>query len=192
MGAHIAPKSPISRLASPRQTLDSNVPGEDMPVRWTTDADFPVKMPSHMSQERYNELRKKSMEKHETFNGGDIPYEMELLYCFWPHYLVMNFNKRMYDEFRQFAFEDQGKGSKFGMSQLHSFYDQSMNIREPFVVSDEVANDFLALIKQEGSSGERWAYHILRKYWRNGAWSMRNRSKITKLIDEDLAKKLDS
>ena len=145
-----------------------------------------------MGQARYNDLRKKALDQHKDVKGGNLTHDMDILYCFWSHYLVMNFDKRMYAEFRQLAFVDQDKGSEFGISQLHDFYDQSMNIKEPFVVSDEVATDFLDLIKRESSSGERRAYQILRKYWRNGAWSMRNRSKITKLIDSNLAKKLDS
>ena len=192
MGAHTAPKSPVSRLASPRHPLNNNGLAEDTAVEWRTDADFPVKIAPDMNQERYNDLRKKALEKHKTFTGGNIPHEKEIMYCFWSHYLLGHFNKRMYDEFRQLAFEDQENGSKQGINRLYDFYDQSLNVQEPFTISDEIAHDFLALIKQESSSGERGAFQILRKYWRNGAWRMKNRAKITKIIDEDLAQKLDS
>ena len=165
--------------------------GQDFPVSWTTDPKFPTEAKTNYTYAPYTDFRKEALDQYKDFNGGNIPHKMDLLYTFWSHFLLNNFNKPMYDEFRQLAVGDVQKGSRSGMNHLVNFYDHCLNSKEPATVLDDVAKDFVALIKQEGATGERPAFQTLRKNWRNGAWSMKNRSKMTKLIDNDLTKQLD-
>ena len=190
-GSHGFGRPALARLPSPRPNFD-NTTGGDIPIRWTTDAHTLPAVSQIYTKERYHEFRTRALEQHQHFVGGILPHYMDLLYTFWSHFLPMNFNQRMYDEFRQLALEDVKKASSVGMKHLIHFYDQSLNCKEPSVVPDDIANDFVHLIEQEDSDGERRAFQTLRKNWRNGAWSMKNRSKITKLIDKDLAAQLDS
>lgn len=35
-----------------------------------------------------------------------MPYAMDVLYQFWPHFLLQNLNTHMYNEIRHFVFDD--------------------------------------------------------------------------------------
>jgi la-related protein 1 len=97
----------------------------------------------------------------------------------------------MYEEFRRIAFEDAAKhDSSAGMKNLIQYYDESILGQK--IISDEIARDFVALVKGEMSSTERPAFDKLRAAWRNGAFNMKNRKKIDNIIDAELKAELES
>lgn len=97
----------------------------------------------------------------------------------------------MYEEFRQLALEDASqRESMTGLRSLLQYYEESILGQKP-VSDDNVARDFVELVKLETNSKERPAFSKLRAAWRNGAWSMKNRSKLSKFIDPDLKSELD-
>lgn len=96
----------------------------------------------------------------------------------------------MYEEFRQIAFEDAAKHeSNAGIKNLIQFYDESILSQK--VVSDDIARDFVDLVKSESKNTDRPAFDKLRAAWRNGAFNMKNRKKIDNIIDAELKAELE-
>ena len=96
----------------------------------------------------------------------------------------------MYEEFRRMSFDDAKKrNSMVGMTNLVQYYDESMLGQK--IISDDIARDFVDLVKSEGSGKEKPAFDKLRAAWRNGATNMKNRKKIGGIIDADLKAQLE-
>ena len=96
----------------------------------------------------------------------------------------------MYEEFRRIAFEDADlRDSKVGLKNLVQYYDESMLGQK--VMSDDIARDYVVLVKGEISGHERPAFDKLRSAWRNGATNMKNRKKIDNILDAELKAKLE-
>lgn len=97
----------------------------------------------------------------------------------------------MYEEFRQLALEDASqRESTIGLRNLLQYYDESI-LSQKTISDDNIARDFVELVKLEMNSKERPAFSKLRIVWRNGAYNMKNRSKLSKFIDPDLRSELD-
>ncbi len=97
----------------------------------------------------------------------------------------------MYEEFRQFALEDASeRESTTGLRNLLKYYDESI-LGQKTISDDKIARDFVELVRLEINSKERPAFGKLRTVWRNGAYNMKNRSKLSKFLDTDLKSELD-
>ena len=96
----------------------------------------------------------------------------------------------MYQEFRQIAFEDAAKhDSTVGIKNLIQYYDES--ILDQKLVSDDIARDYIDLVKKVSPNKERLAFDRLRATWRNGAFNLKNRKKIDNIIDAELKAELE-
>lgn len=97
----------------------------------------------------------------------------------------------MYEEFRQLALEDASqRESTIGLRNLLQYYDESI-LSQKTISDDNIARDFVDLVKLECNSKERPAFGKLRAVWRNGAYNFKNRSKLSKFLDTDLKSELD-
>lgn len=97
----------------------------------------------------------------------------------------------MYEEFHRLALEDVAqRESTTGMRSLLRYYDESI-LSQKTISDDNIARDFVDLVKVEKSKPERPAFSKLRAVWRNGAFNMKNRSKLTKFVDTDLKAELE-
>lgn len=135
-------------------------------------------------------FRRNALMQRERSRGSTCHYDMDILYQFWSHFLIRNFNAKMYQEFRQTAFEDAEKnGSNVGLKNLIQYYNESILSQK--VVSDQIASDLLDLIKSESSEKERPAFGILRAAWRNGAFNLKNRKKLDGIIDPSVKAELE-
>ena len=97
----------------------------------------------------------------------------------------------MYQEFRELASDDaEHDGPNNGMKDLMKYYSQSV-LSARTIMDDNIVRDFVEHIKAERSDKERPMFAKLRNVWRNGAWDMKNRHKVTKFLDADLSAELD-
>lgn len=158
---------------------------------WVKDKETPIdSLPNDLTHESYNVFRRTALEQRDSSVTGNCHSDMDVLYQFWSHFLIRNFNTRMYDEFRRFSFEDASdRQSYVGIRNLIQYYDEAIAGQK--VISDDIARDFVELVKNEGAASNRPAFTKLRAAWRNGAFNMKNRKKIDNFIDQELRADLE-
>lgn len=177
-------------MQSSGRSIDSNV---SPPVLWIKDNPSPfnlLELPNECSHESYHDFRRNALKQREQSATGADQLDMQSLYGFWSHFLIRNFNARMYQEFRESAFEDAERGSTIGKKNLLQYYNESI-LSQKTIADDNIARDFVELVKSESTTAERPAFAKLRAVWRNGAFNMKNRHKLTKFIDTELKTELE-
>lgn len=148
-----------------------------------------TEVPSDCKFEHYTLLRRNALDQRQRAAPGECPYDMDVLYQFWSHFLIRNFNTGMYNEFRQLAFQDSEQGCATGMNNLIKYYSEALSSQHP--LRSRVARHYVELVKSESHGSDRPAFEQLRMAWRNGALNMKNRKKISDYVDADLKAELD-
>jgi la-related protein 1 len=161
-----------------------------VPLYWVKGKDAPVdSLPLDSTYEFYTHLRFKALEQRDAAAHGSCPYDMDVLYQFWSHFLIRNFNLQMYQEFRHFAFEDARRGSDIGLTNLIKYYGESL-LSTQSLIRESVARHYVELVNSE-TAAHRPAFRQLRSAFRNGALDPRNRQRIGELLDADLRASLE-
>jgi la-related protein 1 len=157
---------------------------QDAPnVYWVKDKDSPAKeLPPDVTSELYLDLRDKALEQRQNALPGLCPYDMDVLYQFWSHFLIRNFNTDMYNEFRQLAFEDAENGSQTGKSNLLKYYGNALSSQDP--IRGRIARHYVQLAKSEEGQDERPATTQLRTTWKDGVINKQNRKIIREYMDQ--------
>lgn len=140
--------------------------------------------------EPYNQIRTRALRNREFSNPGSMDYDMKVMYNFWAHFLIRNFNPRMYEEFRHCAFEDAARQVPFGMSLLITYYDEVLNSKKR-TIPQILAKHYVELVNQEDRTKERVAFTKLRAAWRNGALDMKSRKKVDNFVGPALREELE-
>jgi la-related protein 1 len=172
---------------SPTRLVFGNAP----PVMWVKGQKDQAPVTEANKNEPYNAIRARALRHRETSPPSETDNDMKLLYEFWSHFLVRNFNPRMYEEFRKCAIDDyHNRQNMFGMTNLVQYYDEVLKSKNK-VIPDILAKHYVDVVKGEDPSRERIAFAKLRAAWRNGAVEMKSRKKISNLVDHELREELE-
>ena len=172
----------------PRKATSSD---SDMTVWWVKDEEKPVdNIAPELTSEPYSQLRLKALGQRNEGATGTCPYDLDVLYQFWSHFLLRNFNNRMYSEFKYYANDDANQRHNVtGLQNLVQFYSQALTRHNP--IRDRVIKDYVELVKNEPRKLGGSAFKTLRGHWRNGALNLKNRKKLADIVDDKLKAQLD-
>ena len=150
-----------------------------------------TELPSNGDPEPYLVVHARAMDARQTANSSDCPYELQVLYQFWSHFLIRHFNMTMYDEFRSLAHEDVDQGrSDDGMKHLQVYYGEALSNHR--TINDRVARHYVQLVQmQYRNTMSRPAFDQLKRAWTNAATNTQNQSQISDNLDTELRIELD-
>lgn len=183
-----------SRHASPSlgRSPDKTDPSSDLMLLWVKDKEIPQEsLPQDAALEPYVQLRVKALDQRGQAATGACPYDLDVLYQFWSHFLIRNFNNKMYSEFKYFARDDaQQRRSAVGLQNLVQFYAKALASSNP--IRDHIVKDYVDLVRDEPSILNGQARKQLRQAWRNGALNLKNRKKLADILDDGIKQSLEA
>ena len=164
-----------------------NYQSGSLPVFWVKEGVPPVGMRQEgLTDEPYESLRGRAFEQRLY---GNLVADMETLYEFWSHFLIRNFNVRMYDEFCGMALEDSNNGADSGLRHLIRYYEALLSGQTP--LTERLAKDLVNLVQSEAEDSPRPVFHILRTAWRNGAFNLKSRKRVDTVLTPSLRAELE-
>ena len=159
-------------------------------IYFIQDDSEPADPPANADQVSYIQVCTNAKQQRQHHAPGQCPYDMQILYKFWSHFLLRNFNTKMYQDFKFFASEDFINGSSFGMDYLLEFYEKAL-FCDDRVVRRKVARDFVDSAKIENGRVEQPTFRKLRTAWRNGEMNFRSRKILQEMMDFELKSAVD-
>ncbi|KAK5114849.1 hypothetical protein LTR62_002006 [Meristemomyces frigidus] len=180
-----------SRASSSHRAMTERGAAPDMTFFWLKDQQAPSEtLPHDVTSEPYAHLRRKALEQRSHAATGTCPYDLDVLYQFWSHFLLRNFNSGMYTEFQHYANEDaKTRHNVSGLQNLIKFYDQALLSAN--AIRDRVAKDYGKLVNDEPAELDGAAFKQLRSAWRNGAMNLKNRKKMIDVLSPAVRARLD-